>query len=276
MANKQGRLEGGPRFGVPVQTAAFVHDVVNVVCIAVLDVLVVANYKLDPAVWTSIKLSDGPDMWAARWSGNYQQALLSMVFVYMLIDSLFIVLLPQSVKVPLAIFMHHAVCILAMTIPWLHPATHGYTLGIFMSADFNTLFLILRKLLMRSSKSGRALPRMLLPLVSAGFYTTWLFVRLLLYPAWLVHVSWPEWTAERERTGKILNLFAIFPLANGFAVLLNFKWTWDLCSNMLRQRGKRGGDDLATSTDGGPQESLIDPAEANASNISGSGRRRKP
>jgi len=262
-------------FGVPAHTAAFIHDIINVLCLAVLNVLVLANWKFELAAWTPLNLTGGPDMWAARWSGQYQQALLGMVFFYMLSDSLFIIVLPQSVKVPSSILVHHAMCILAMAIPCLHPATHGYTLGIFMSADVNTLFLLLRKMLIRSSKSGALLPRVSLRLVETCFYTSWVVVRLLLYPIWLVTVSWTEWTAEKERSGTFLNLFAFMPLTNGAAVLLNFKWTWDLCSSLLRQQYRRRGDDSATSNDGGPQETLLDPTEASTSAMSGAARHRK-
>merc|ERR1719323_2862135 len=197
------------------------------------------NWNFDASAWSAVRLMDGPEVWSTRWAGGYQQQLLTAVFVYMAVDVAFVCLLPQSVKTPIGIIVHHFVALAAMLIPCQHAATHGYTLGIFMTADFNTLFLLIRKMLMRHRANEVPLLRMACLAVSAGFYFTWVSVRLVLYPVWLFTVSWPEWSAAWERTGSPLNLFAIMPLTNGFAVLLNAKWTFDLLSNSLRKWRRR-------------------------------------
>mmetsp|Transcript_112830 Transcript_112830/g.319163 ORF Transcript_112830/g.319163 Transcript_112830/m.319163 type:complete len:266 (-) Transcript_112830:114-911(-) len=240
----------GPPFGISAHRAALVHDVFNVLCISVLDALNLMNWRSDAAAWADVRLADGPEVWAARWSGAYQNTLLVYFCVYMIVDTVFVCLLPQSVKTPAAIFVHHLAVFAAMAIPWLHSATHGYTLGIFMMAEFNTLFLLLRKMVMRRSPKAKELPGCALLALSVCFYFTWVVVRLVLYPVWFFTVSLPEWLQAWERTGGPLNLFLVMPATTGFAVVLNFKWTWDLLSGVLRRRmrraaAKEGGDDDA-------------------------------
>lgn len=225
-----------PPLGIAAHTAALAHDVFNVVCISVLDVLNLMNWRLDGPAWAAVRLTDGPELWAGRWAGAYQDVLLAAVFIYMVMDGIFVCTLPQCVKIPKAIIVHHMASLAAMTIPWQHNATHGYTLGIFMLADFNTLFLLLRKMMMRTLKTNEGMPRILFLAVSACFYFTWVVVRLILYPVWLFTVSCPEWVAAWERTGRPANLFVVMPCANLFAVLLNFKWTWDLCSGLWKRK----------------------------------------
>jgi len=223
--------------GVPAHTATWIHDVFNIVCLFTLDILNLMNWRFDRAAWAALSITDGPASWAGRWSGDYQDLLLVAIFTYMVVDSIFVLVLPQTVKIPMAIIMHHCVCIAAMTIPWQHGDTHGYTLGIFMMADFNTLFLLLRNTLRKRAKAP--LPRVVHWGVSACFYVTWVVVRLILYPVWLFTVSWPEWMAAWERTGSGMNLFLVMPFSNFFAVFLNFKWTWDILAKWSRSRKGR-------------------------------------
>jgi len=203
-----------------------------------------ANWRRDSSLWAEARLFDGHSTWAQRWGGQSQDLLLAVLFLYMVVDSIFVHVLPQCVKIPGAIFVHHLACLAAMSIPFMYSTTHGYTIGIFGMADVNTMFLLLRKLMMRSSKSQATMPRAVLLAISACFYTTWVVVRLILYPVWFFTVSWPEWLAAWDRTGCAVNLFAVMPCTHLMAVLLNYKWTWDLCSGILRRRsrGKENGD----------------------------------
>jgi len=234
------KLPMGPQrphdHGIPAHTAAFAHDVFNVVCLTVLNALMITNWRLDSAVWAEARLFDGPSSWASRWSGHSQGLLLAFLFSYMVADSIFVHVLPQCVKIPGAIFLHHVACLAAMSIPWQYASTHGYTIGIFGMADLNTMFLLLRKIMMRSSKSKAPMPRAVLVAISACFYITWVVVRLILYPVWFFTVSWPEWRAAWDRTGCPVNLFVVMPCTHLMAVLLNYKWTWDLCSGLWRRR----------------------------------------
>mmetsp|Transcript_27998 Transcript_27998/g.63371 ORF Transcript_27998/g.63371 Transcript_27998/m.63371 type:complete len:261 (-) Transcript_27998:153-935(-) len=253
----EARTGSGPPFGVRAHVAEFVHDVFNLVCISILDVLSLLNWRFEASAWSTFRITDGPETWSSRWAGYYQDELMTAVFLYMVIDIVFVYLLPQSVKAPRAILVHHVACFAAMAIPWQYAATHGYTLGIFMTADFNTLFLVLRKMLMRTRTDQAPWLPWARHAVSAGFYFTWVSVRLVLYPVWLFAVSWPEWTSAWERTGSPLNIFAVMPLTNGFAVALNAKWTYDLLSKCLRRRRRNqaAGDNISKTDD----DSLIDP-----------------
>jgi len=210
------------------------HDVFNVVCVASLNILNIMNWRHDAASWSSLRLSDGASAWAERWGGEYHELFVAATFFYMLADIVFLFVLPQCVKIPGPIVVHHVFAIMAMAVPWYHGTTHGYTLGVFMLADINTMFLILRKLLMRTPKA-QLLPQIALPIISTCFYATWVLVRLVLFPIWLFTISGSEWASAWRRTGAPLNLFLVMPLANTFAVYLNFKWTWDLLSGMLRR-----------------------------------------
>lgn len=226
-------------WGIPGHKATLIHDVFNIVCISTLDLLYLSNIRYEAAVWTTLRLTDGPESWTTRWSGEHQGILLAAVFCYMTADVIFVSVLPQCVKIPRAILLHHLFCYLAMAVPWNLAATHGYTLGIFMTADFNTLFMLIRKMLLRRKlESTSLLPRVALLATSVGFYFTWVLVRLILYPTWLFTVSFPEWLWAWQRTGSPLNLLAVMPCANGSIVILSFKWTWDLCNGSRRKRDR--------------------------------------
>mmetsp|Transcript_102038 Transcript_102038/g.304466 ORF Transcript_102038/g.304466 Transcript_102038/m.304466 type:complete len:287 (-) Transcript_102038:52-912(-) len=251
--------------GVAAHTAAFAHDVFNVACLFLLNWLTLINWRLDGAAWARVGLFDGPSMWAARWRGQCQGFLMAALLIYNIADITFVQVLPQSVKIPKAIVVHHTAVLAALSIPWQHSATHGYTIGIFMMADVNTMFLILRKLLLRSN-SKAPVPNAALSAVSCGFYATWVVVRLILYPVWLFTVSGPEWLAAWERTGSPVNHFAVMPFTHSAAVLLNYKWTSDLCSSWLRRRSRslEVVQHSAAESGGSLTEPLLGPASAQA------------
>jgi len=221
-------------------TEAVVHDTFNIFCIGTLNILNLLNWHLDVAHWAGAQLTDDSAKWGARWSGEYQNIFLAATYAYSILDTLAIIMVPKCVDGPTAIIVHHLGVIVALTVPLVHPNTHGYTLGVFMFADFNTLFLIFRKKMIEMKKVS---PSVLLELAfkfnEACFYATWVVVRLILYPAWLYYLSIPEWQAGTDRTGSILNIFVIMPITNVMVVVLNFVWTVMLIRSSIRRMLKK-------------------------------------
>lgn len=215
-------------------SSALVHDFFNLVCISFLNFLNILNWKWDYAVWASFRLSDGHSIWATRWDGSYQDLLMVSVFAYMVADATFVTIWPAGVKTPTMVVVHHICFVIALVVPYLRRSTHGYVLGTGLLADVNTIFLILRKLLIRAPPG--LLTRVSMAAVSVCFYATWVCIRLVLFPTWLFTISVPEWLAAWRTTGYILNFFLMMPVINLFAVCLNFKWTIDLLSGLWRRK----------------------------------------
>lgn len=221
-------------------TEAMVHDTFNIFFISLLNILNLLNWHLDVAHWAGARLSDDGAKWSARWSGEYQNIFLAATYAYSILDTLAIIVVPTCVDGPKPIIFHHLAVIVALTVPLMNPNTHGYALGVFMFADFNTIFLILRKKMLDMKKvSSSALLEMAFAFNEACFYATWVVVRLMLYPAWLYYLSVPEWQAGTDRTGSVWNVFVIMPIISLMIVLLNFGWTTMLLRSSIRRMRKK-------------------------------------
>lgn len=220
------------------EVRAELHDRFNLACIAFINVINFLNWRLDTAAWKNFSLLDGHDEWASRWTGDYEQSLLVALFAYMVFDTLFVCVFPQSVKTPGSILLHHVCVLFAMLVPLTHRATHGYTLGLFLVADLNTLFLTVRKMLLKSTSNGPG--TVVFSMVSFCFYITWVVIRLIIFPIWLFKISVPAYLAHWHRVGTPLNVFIVMPCSNFWACALNFKWTYDLGGGMLKRQSASG------------------------------------
>lgn len=96
--------------------------------------------------------------------------------------------------------------------------------------EINTWFLILRRVLYKRQSSPLSQS-----IVSAGFYSSWILIRVFLYPAIMVTFC----VMARQRvieTGRLFHWPMIFIPVHCFLCILNLKWTYDLFSPMLLQR----------------------------------------
>jgi hypothetical protein len=178
---------------------------------------------------------------AAAWTGEWFLPFFQITALYFTVDLLWVALVPKCVKSPATIIQHHIATICYIMIPFYFPFVR-WLMGACMSVEVNTWCLIARRVF---NKQG--LPPWILnlplgvsiriKLISILFYTSWILIRIVLYPViWAVLFGmWKDYTVE---VGTGWNVLAIaLPLHSIFCAL-NIKWSVDL---LLSKYWRRGG-----------------------------------
>mmetsp|Transcript_106028 Transcript_106028/g.167438 ORF Transcript_106028/g.167438 Transcript_106028/m.167438 type:complete len:275 (+) Transcript_106028:58-882(+) len=167
------------------------------------------------------------------------------VAIYFGGDLLWVLLIPNCVKSPLTIKVHHSISIFYLILPFSYPE-FGHFLGYCMLVEFNTWFLIARRYWRRSSK-----------ILSIGFYITWVTVRVGLFTYLMVHSfeaylekvfpqldSDGSGTLTRKEIMRLRNWVHLMMLAPMFQTMfcgLNWKWTYDLILQKVKGKGPGKG-----------------------------------
>ena len=162
------------------------------------------------------------------------------VSLYYVLDSIFIIVWPESVGAPITIVLHHVMSLfatfgLAYNFCWVRYVMVETTL-----VDVNTWLLIVRQFL----KSKHVI-------VEIAFFITWISIRILLYP-YLMFKSFKLVTgsplyldqmenmkqAEEMDINVQITVSILFILFN----ILNFKWSYDLFKKTIQGRGNKDHD----------------------------------
>ena len=180
---------------------------------------------------------------ATAWTGEWFLPFFQITALYFVVDLLWVALVPKCVKSPATIIQHHIATICYIMIPFYYPFVR-WLMGACMSVEVNTWCLIARRVF---NKQG--LPPWILnlplgvsiriKLISILFYTSWILVRIVLYPViWMVLFGmWKQYSVE---VGTSWNVLAIaLPLHTVFCAL-NIKWTVDLLMSKIRYWRKGG------------------------------------
>ncbi len=108
---------------------------------------------------------------------------------------------------------------------------YRWFMGSILSVEVNTWFLILRRVVYKTSKPVSPL---ITESVSAMFYLTWIWIRCIVYPG--VLLKFLQLAKERiEETGTYLHLPMIFIPFHFVLCVLNFKWTYDLFTPIVNR-----------------------------------------
>merc|ERR1712048_898285 len=104
-----------------------------------------------------------------------------------------------------------------------------------MSVEVNTWLLIARRLF---NKNGIGVWEMgeskfQVKLISIGFYATWIFIRLVVYPA-LFFAIWDGYLARSKVVGSYWHALLVAPILQIVFIVLNLKWSWDLLKSKFR------------------------------------------
>lgn len=176
------------------------------------------------------------------WTGLYFNEFFLTCMAYFVIDLLWVVIIPRSVKSPMVIIKHHVATILYLQIPYFVPSTR-FLFGVLMSVEINTWCLIARRVF---NKQGfppwtinlpfMSMVSIRIKLISICFYITWISIRCLLYP-YVLLVFYKMATAKG---GNYLNEKERMALAIGVCLhavfcYLNACWTIDLIYQKIRQ-----------------------------------------
>ena len=156
-----------------------------------------------------------------------------LFFAYMVVDSLWVYLVPDSVASPGTILAHHYVVLFV----WIVPFFQGSRTLIQYSSygplvEINTFCLIARRNVQRFE------------LLQAGFYVSWVGLRVLFYPYVLYHyVAFLRQCAEgsppcaAESAASFFYPTAALILAVMlFLNTLNAKWTYDLYHKTFKNK----------------------------------------
>ena len=151
--------------------------------------------------------------------------------LYLLFDTLWVTVRPQSVASPATIIFHHLICLIGWIVPHYSDPSLSMWTSLGLAVEINTFFLIARRYF------GRTLP------LQVAFYSTWIILRLLLYPVVLYFFvfKYIEYSMK-ENQGNFLNtgLFVLSTMI--FLNMLNLKWSCDLFlkSQSLIKKDHRG------------------------------------
>ena len=115
--------------------------------------------------------------------------------------------------------------------PWYFPE-YRWFMGAMLSVEINSWFLICRRVVY--SNNSTAVHPHLATAVSAMFYLTWIVIRCILYPYFLVvFVKMAE--KRVGETGVYFHKEMIFIVVHAALCALNLKWTYDLFTPIIKR-----------------------------------------
>jgi hypothetical protein len=199
-----------------------VHDFFNLVVLGVI-VIIDIIYLHQTTVWAKI--------WTPTSLGLEHDDLFLIFYViflsYLLVDSIWIFLLPQSViSNPDGILLHHLICIPISLLPWFYRQYSWYMIFA-LSSEINTFLTILRRQLSIGSLSHS--------ICNALFYLTWIILRLFLFTLLCFLYSF-EYITISEKLGSYINFTICAPICQTAITFLNWKWTYDLVKKSWKKK----------------------------------------
>jgi len=215
-----------------------VHDWFNIIALIPICIANGLNWSFGEGKF--LKALTGTMSITELWTGQYFLSFFWLTFAYFLTDALWVLIRPTCVKSPNVILGHHFTTLFYVLVPYFFPE-YGWLMGACMSVEVNTWLIIARRLF---NKTGEAVftftaltpgGPLKIKLVSILFYTTWVVIRVLLYPALFFVVAgeyWARWT----RCSSPINVLMVAPPLQLVFVFLNFKWTYDLLLSKLRSK----------------------------------------
>lgn len=154
-----------------------------------------------------------------HWLRDHEDATFSVhyfVFLaYIVVDTTWLACIPSAVVSPRQILMHHLATIYGWALPVMNPQWRVWcSLGVLV--EINSWFLMARRQFRSSEK--------LIPIL---FYTTWVLLRIVMYPAILFHFFY-VYLETSESLGYFthsgLSLLLLMIALN----ILNYSWSYDL------------------------------------------------
>lgn len=195
------------------------HDVFNIIALAIIGPLDL-YYLWYATEWDKMGTNQlGAD------HVELAQIVLYLFLAYLVIDVLWIIMVPSCVQAkPGVIVLHHACTLLLVAIPILDNrwCWHGM---IDLVSEINTLFLTIRRNLTLNGPSYNV--------ANFFFYLTWVLSRVLLFPAlgiFFLH----EHSRLSKELGTSINIYMVGPVLQFLLVVFSYYWTY----LMIIKRGK--------------------------------------
>jgi len=226
-------LPGVPKYDVDL--ARDIHDFFNLICLVPIIALNVLNWNWDKLFERPYSKDGIPFIHC--WTGEFFDIFFCATVAYFIIDLVWVAFIPKAVKSSSTIIQHHIASLLYLIIPY-KVTTFRFLMGICMSVEINTWFLIARRVF---NKQGFPPWTIDLPylfsikvkLISISFYITWISIRCLLYPyVSVVFYRLAKRGALSEEEKIALSIGCCLHVVFCF---LNVKWTIDLVNSKVRQ-----------------------------------------
>lgn len=189
----------------------FVHDVYNIVALAIIG-------PLD--LWYLWQATDVSKMGTAQLGEGHVDLAMTVLYiflVYLLIDVVWIYMVPSCVQAkPSVIICHHVCTLVLVAIPILDNrwCWHGM---IDLISEVNTLFLTIRRNLKLDGPSYK--------LVNFLFYATWIASRVFLFPALAIFFV-DEYLLLSKELGSPVNIYIVGPVLQSLLVAFSYYWTY--------------------------------------------------
>ena len=221
--------------GVPTyeaDRARDLHDFFNLVALVPVVVLNVLNWN-----WEVLVQSNSFSNIESAWTGDYFHLFFLTSVGYFLADLIWVAAIPTCVRSPSTILQHHVACLLYAIIPYNYKQSQ-WCIGVCMSVELNTWFLIARRVFNKQGFPPWTLQfgswlSIRVKVISIFFYFTWISIRCILYPCILLPL-YRMWIVHSKQTGSYFNLLVLaFPLHLVFC-LLNLKWSYELLMSKVR------------------------------------------
>ncbi|KAJ1420236.1 hypothetical protein B484DRAFT_453160 [Ochromonadaceae sp. CCMP2298] len=162
--------------------------------------------------------------------GTYERQFHAF-FGYLLLDTLWLLLIPQSVASPITIILHHLVCLVGWSVPQFNGNLYAEYLSLGVVVEVNTWLLIARRNFKQSW------------LLNYLFFASWVAIRLVMYPVVLVlfasqYVHSQTSTHWAQPWDSRLLVVLLMVLINA----LNFQWSADLLRKTFPPKGAKKGE----------------------------------
>ena len=179
-------------------TNVLVHDLFNLISLVVI-IIADVRYLYAATNWDHLGTSD-----LGKGYVDLANILLSLFFAYIIIDTVWIVVVPSCVlSSPIALIVHHFLTFLFLLVPYFVPQFHWHgAISIFV--EINVFFLVFRRQFAQGS--------MIHKILDFFFQLTWFSFRLVVFPFLLVFYSLEYMRYSRELGGIWLNIVVIAPV----------------------------------------------------------------
>lgn len=212
-----------------------IHDFFNLIVLLPVIILNAINWNWELlrnySTWTINTLEDA-------WVGEYSSMFYRFVVTYFFVDLFYVLLIPHCVKSPNTILIHHVLCLVYTLVPVFMPE-FMYLMGLNMSVEANTWFLIARRVFNKQGLTPWTLTfqrhSIQIKVISICFYITWIVIRILLYPAigFKLYGCYGKARALK-RESKACYIIAFAVVFQILLCVLNLKWTRDLIIAKIR------------------------------------------
>lgn len=240
--DNQALLPGVPSYDNDL--ARDLHDFFNLIVLVPIVVLNALNWDWESMIQLNgdsraSTNGNGIDVvpFVHAWTGEYFTMFFWSTVAYFVSDLLWVSIVPKCVKSPSTIIQHHLAVLLYVIIPFKLPKLR-FLMGVLMSVELNTWFLIARRVFNKQGFSPWTLdiPYLIsvrVKLISVFFYISWITIRCVVYPYVLYLLAFPLLASKNYVDEKHAIRVAVF-LQTVFCIL-NAQWSLQLFNSKLKQ-----------------------------------------